>query len=280
MRYIIGLLFIIFICGTASAQTLKLKPRKNDMLSGSQFAESIADTSMLLIKREELIFNEVKKGNVPSFLRSLVKINDTINVIGSRHTVSYWVLPDYLAIGSDSDFFYCPTTPMLAQRIADLVKCSLPTRKITDIIYQRAEIKLDPLPIPPTKEMITVRVFIKHNNMLMEQLSGHSKLHASGALTAGNKKDLVMSNKIYGEKTQRVVIYGWHKADGKAIQPLYNKHVSTWADYSHGVRLIQNKIIVDGHVTTLSKVLADEIFSPLISDEGPILNARYPVNNY
>lgn len=277
-KFLVCLLIGIFSHQVLAAQHLKLPRRKADALSGKAFALSIADSSLSLVKREQLIYKEIKKGNVPDFLRALKKVSDTIEIAGLGSTqISYHVLPDYFAIGSNADFFYIPMTPILAQKIAQVSKASLPTRKMVDRIYQTATIKLEPAPIPPTKAMTSVPAFIKHDEMVKAQLLASFKQHQSGELTAGNKKDIVISNKIYGEKTPRVVIYGWHKLDGKAIQPLYNKHINTWADYSHGVRLIQNKVFVNGKKTSLKQVLADPILYPLLSDEGVITKAYYPI---
>ena len=170
-------------------------------------------------------------------------------------------------------------TPILAQQIADLTKCSLPTKRVVDAIYKSSEIKLEPQPIPPTPSMTTVPVFIAHNSMAQKQLITYLPKHDNSALTAGHKKDIVISNRIYGESSNRVVIYGWHQLDGKAIQPLYNKHVNTWADYSHGVRLIQNIVWVNGKKTTVAKVLADPSLNVLLSDEGVILKPFYPIKH-
>lgn len=262
---------------TTQAQELKLKVRKANALGGHAFANSIADSTLSLVDREEKIYQEIKNGNVPAFLRRLTKLNHTLTVDGKTHVIGFYVLPDYLAIGSNDDFVYMPMTPILAQRVANLLKCALPTRKMVDLIYQNASIKLAPQPIPPTKAMTTVPIFIAHNDLVNSSLFPFLADHTKSALTAGNKKDIVISNKIYGEPTPRVVIYGWHKLDGKAIQPLYNKHVNTWADYSHGVRLIQRKIWLDNRKTTLQKVLADPKYSVLLSDEGPILTNAYPI---
>ena len=167
-------------------------------------------------------------------------------------------------------------TPVLAQQIADLTKCILPTKRMVDAIYEAAEIKLEPQPIPPTPLMTTVPVFMAHNAMIQKQLITYLAQHALSALTAGHKKDIVISNKIYGENSNRVVIYGWHKLDWKPIQPLYNKHSHTWADYSHGVRLIQNIVWVNGKKTTVATVLADPKLNVLLSDEGVISKSFYP----
>lgn len=276
-----NLAFIIFLLmGSAHAQTLSLKHRRPSALSGTAFALSISDPALSLEVRENIIYEEIRKGNIPHFLRQLTEINDTATIDGTLMTIRYWVLSDYIAIGNDEDFFYCPMTPMLAQRVADLTKTHLPTKKIVDVIYSNAIIKLTPKPIPPTAAMTTVPVFISHNDTVRHQLQDMMVVHSKGALTAGNKKDIIISNKVYGQSTSRVVIYGWHTSDGKPIQPVYNKHKNTWADYSHGVRLIQNKMYVNGNKTTYQKVLADAKLCGLLSDEGLISIARYPASAY
>lgn len=273
MKYI-SLSLLLFFFSTAGAQQLKLKARKKNALTGSEFAKSIADSSLTLQQREVLIFKEIKSGNIPDFLRTLQELQDTIQLNSTQFsTIKYNVLPDYLAIGSNDDYIYIPTTPILAQRIAYLLKCSLPTKKIVDKIYKNASIKLEPQPMPPTKAMTTVPIFVAHNELVKRQLKPYLK----GKLTAGHQKDVIISNKIYGEQTPRVVIYGWHKLDGKAIQPVYNKHTNTWVDYSHGIRLIQNKVWVNGKKTTLQKVLSDPNLNLLLSDEGIIEKAYYPI---
>ena len=287
MKYFVVLLVLFaFTFQGIKAQTLNLRPRNADALTGSAFAQSISDSTLSLAKREELIFKEIENGNVPDFLRKLKEIADSSDWdLGiNKISVSYFVLPDYFCIGSNEDFVYVPMTPILAQKVADLTKCSLPTKRMVDEIYKAATIKLEPQPIPPTKAMTTLPVFIAHNLMIKEQLKTFRARHKAGELTAGHKKDVIISNKIYGEKTDRVVIYGWHKLDGKPIQPVYNKHVNTWADYSHGIRLVQQRITIKHNVlddkTTVQKVLKSSTKSYLLSDEGVILKSYYPLSGY
>lgn len=260
------------------AQELKLKKRNHNALSGTEFAKSIADTSLSLVDREKKIFEEVRSGNVPTFLKSLFPVAISKLIDGKEYVLVLWVAPDYLAIGNDQDYFYIPTTPILAQRIANLTRTMLPTKLMVDAIYKQAWLKLEPQPIPPTPAMVTVPVFIKHNELLKEQMKRVNPEAYVGQLTAGNKKDIIISNKIYGQPTPRVVIYGWHKLDGKTIQPVYNKHTNTWADYSHGVRLVSSIGVLNGKRVKLTDVLKDQSLNVLLSDEGIILNVKYPVN--
>jgi hypothetical protein len=98
------------------------------------------------------------------------------------------VLPDFLAIGSGEDYFYCPMKPQLAHKVADLLKCSLPTRRISDKIYRNATVKMVPEPIPPSPQMITISVFEKHNTLVNTQRKLSVDQYPLGSLVAGNKK--------------------------------------------------------------------------------------------
>ncbi len=278
MKKLTLLLCCLVIGFTTFAQELKLKKRKSDALTGTQFSKLIIDTNLSLSAREEMIFQEVKNGNIPSFLRKLssIEINKVINA--KYYKLIIYSIPDYLSIGSDTNYFYIPTTPMLAQRIANLTHTLLPTKSMVDEIYAQAIIKLEPQPIPPSKAMITVPVFIVHHEMILKQLQVLGSKYQQGSLTGGNKKDIIISNKIYGQPSPRVVIYGWHKLDGKAIQPVYNKHTNTWADYSHGIRLVSEIGYLNGKKVKLTDILKDPVLHELLSDEGIIAEAKYPIN--
>lgn len=275
------LLYCLFFLTSLNsfAQEMKLKKQKNYTITGSQFIKSILDTTLRLTDRERIIYTAIENGSIPDFLRKLSSIQIEKVINGTDYKLKLYVTPDYLCIGTDDDYFYTPTTPMLAQKIANLTHSILPTKKMVDDIYEQAKIKLAPQPISPSKAMTTVPVFVAHNQIILEQLQPFKQGHQQAELTAGNKKDIIISNKIFGQATPRVVIYGWHKLDGKAIQPVYNKHTNTWADYSHGVRLISNIGYLNGKRVKLTEILKDPILNELLSDEGVIVNAKYPIAN-
>lgn len=278
MKYILLIVFS-FSMMMGYAQQLKLKNRPATALSGSEFSKSISDTTLSQEEREAIILKEIRSGNIPQFYRKLTEIRDTTVIEGKTQTIKYFVLPDYLAIGSNEDYFYCPMTPILAQKVANLMACSLPTRKISDRIYQNAQVKMVPEPIPPSKKMTTIPIFWQHNQAVQQQRQKSIQDLPLGSLVGGNKKDIVISDKMYKDTSLRVVIYGWHQPGGKAIQPLYNGHTADWADYSHGVRLIQNKVWVNGKKTSIQKILKSPELAPLLSDEGVMQYATYPTKN-
>ncbi len=263
--------------GVANAQRLPLPARSAGALSGSAFGASIS--ALPRADREEAIAREVLAGNVPEFLRVLVPVRMGGLVQGTPKSLTIHVLPDYVAVGADSDYFLIPMSPILAQRIADSCGCVLPTKKMVDSIYFAAAVKLAPKPIAPSGAMITVPVFLAHNDSIRLQRWPLLGAFPQGRLVGGTKKDVIISNKIYTalkpNVPRPVVIYGWHQLNGSPIQPVYNGHEETYADYSHGIRLVRDSVSVDGTVTTVSAVLSDPALSPLLSDEGVIAVPRY-----
>ncbi len=259
------------------SQILAISPRPSDAADGDSFGALVV--SLPRAQREESVFQEVMKGNIPQFLRRLVPITSRTSIGGTEHTLVWHVLPDYLAIGSDDNYILMPMTPVLAQRLADTLRCTLPTRNMVDTIYKHARVKLAPQPIPPGEAMTTLRVFTQHNDSIRIRRTALLKQHPLGELVGGHKKDVIISNAIVSgvrpAAPKPVVIYGWHQLDGVPIQPLYNGHGETYADYSHGIRLVQDTMMLDGVPVTAASILTDQTLWPLLSDEGQILLPRY-----
>ncbi|MCU7511663.1 MAG: T9SS type A sorting domain-containing protein [Ignavibacteria bacterium] len=246
---------------------LNLPPRPLNSLTGSAFMQKVQ--YMTFEQRETEIYNEISKGNIPDFLRNLVTVSTTLkDAAGLNHSVIYDVAPDYLAIGSNQDFCRIPMGPITAQRLANLIGAAMPTSKLVDDIYAHSEVKLAPVtyyPVGNANELVPK--FIEHNKAIdSERVAAKGSL---GQLTGGTKKDVVVSNKITDPSRPRhVVIYGWHKPDGSAIQPLTNIHIDTYVDYSHGIRLINSDIIIDGVSYKTDKVLTDPARYSIISKES------------
>ncbi len=250
------------------AQELPLPPRPPDAVTGSEFVQRIE--KMDLPAREKEIMAEVERGNVPPFWRKFAEVR----IVSGENKAVLRVAPDYFAIGSDADYFFAPMSPAMAQAIADKLHCVLPTRKMVDATYDAAEVKLVPIRIPPSAEMVTVPVFAQHNASVRAQRQESLAAHPLGALVAGDKKDVVLTPQL-ATAPGKVAIYGWHQASGHPIQPLYLGHTDRWVDYSHGVRLIAREMQVNGAATTVDAVLADPKLAPLLSDEGPSALPRY-----
>lgn len=250
---------------------LDLPPRAPDAVDGAQVAAEVRDFD--LESREERIYEEVSKGNVPAWLRRMERVAISGEINGRRHEVEFWVTPDYLAIGSDTTAFLVPLSPRVAQRVADLVGASLPTPRMVDAIWASARNRLAPIRIGPNEYITTVRYFQRHDRLVRAQRQLIKV--PPGEFVAGHKLDVVVSAAL-ADKPGKVAFYGWHKPDGQPIQPLFTNRNDNWVAYNLGVRLVHRRILVDGVVRDLLEVLSDPELAPLLSDEGVIENARYP----
>lgn len=247
-----------------------IPPRAAGAPSGSAFLN--ATKYLTRAKREEAILAQLAAGNVPAFLREFRTVTATaVGADGKTHTCTYRVLPDYLAIGTDADFVRIPMGSRTAQKVADLYGASLPTRRMVDQIWKASSVKLSPIPLPPGAIMMTNYYYGLHH----QKVEAKRKPFPLGALTAGHKKDVVISNRLLASPA-RVAIYGWHWTTGKPIQPLSTVHEHSYADYSHGIRLVDATVIVDGVAKPLVEVLKSPVLHKLLSDEGVMPAPRVP----
>ncbi|MGZ3866018.1 MAG: T9SS type A sorting domain-containing protein [Bacteroidia bacterium] len=269
-------LALSLLCLSAMSQTLNLPSRSPSALTGFQFEATIASSTLSLTNRENMIYSEVATGNVPNFYRTMIAVTSTATISGSTQSVTYYVIPDYLAIGCDTDYFLCPMSPMLATRIGNLTGTTLPTRKMVNDIWQTATVHMSPQPLPAGSQMTTVPYFAHHDSLVDSLRKTFIPPHSLGELTSGDKKDVVISNMIY-TTANRVVIYGWHYTSGSPIQPMTNVHADTYMDYSHGIRLVQSSCMLNGSTpTTVQAVLQSSTLNPILSDEGVISQPYYP----
>jgi len=226
-------------------------------------AELLAGNIPGFLRRAELL-----AGNIPGFLRRLAPIHLAGQLKDGRKVrVTFCALPDYLAVGSDEDFLLVPMRLQTALVVAGSFGFLLPTTKMVDAIYQQAEVRLSPQPLPAGPEMRSTDYYWRHNQMVAAQRSSLGL--PLGLLTAGDKKDLVLSNRLW-RTPQQIAIYGWHRDIEQPIQPLSTVHGARYVDYSHGVRLVGPVAYIEGEARSVFDVLRDERLASLLSDEGPL----------
>jgi hypothetical protein len=238
-------------------------PCERPGLTGSLFLE--ATKSLTRAAREGAIYDAVAGGAVPSFARVFADVP----LAHGGHAGIVRVALDYAAIGTDDDFLRIPMSPITAQRLADLFGYVLPTRKLVDAIYGAAALKLAPVPLPPGPQMMSNDYYRRHHEAVEKQRGGRG----TGGLIAGHKKDVVATKRLV-QRPDQVAIYGWHRPDGRPIQPLSLVHEASYADYSHGIRWVSGKMIVDGAERAVADVLRDAALAPLLSDEGVLASVR------
>lgn len=256
-----GLLFALCGCFSATKKVSKYLPQAAEAgHSGTAFYRQAAGYNWK--QRDSLALAWAGSGYLPAFLLSFKKVKVSIvdSTTGKRINAYYFVAPDYFSVGNRNDWARVPLTPMAAQLIADRLHCFLPTRKMVDDIYKAAPVKLEPIPMYALRD--STPTMWQHHLMIEGQRKGQK------GLVAGIKKDVVISSKISSDtRPNRVAIYGWHKPDGKPIQPLYTGHVNWYVDYSHGIRLVYELIYIDGKPMHYTGVLQHPLYRRLLCDE-------------
>ncbi len=277
---VFGLLLALTLCSqTASASAFDLSawrtaltqyiPRRSrSALTGSEFARCIS--GMEGKPREQAILEQLLEGNLPDFLRTLrpVFLDHTFDD-GRRVTATIFVMPDYLAVGSNSDFVRIPMSLYTASDVATRFGFVLPTKKMVDAIYEQSVCHFRPEPMTPGPSMCSTAYYIQHNQRIRAQrLALGSPL---GELASGHKKDVVLTRRLSGQNG-KIAIYGWHRALGSPIQPLSTVHGASYADYSHGIRLVSDIALIGDEPHSICAILKDPQLSKVLNDEGPILD--------
>ena len=270
MKYFTAILFIIYLSACSSSKTFQLHipSTTTQRITGTEFYKTVAAWKWK--ERDSFAVKEILAGNIPTFLQTFAAVNTEIkDSMGNIHRAVFYVSPDYLSIGTNEDWARIPLTPMAAQKIADSFDCFLPTRKIVDLIYQKATVKLAPVPMYAFRDS-SVTMW-QHHLIIEGQRKGKK------GLIAGIKKDVVISGKISRDaKPDREAIYGWHQLNGQPIQPLYTGHINWWVDYSHGIRLVYRKIKIDGKEMDYTEILNHPVYQKLLCDEALCDFFKYP----
>lgn len=261
-----------------SSSVTGIPPRPPNAETGSEFARRIMN--LRGPEREQAILAEIEKGNVPDYIRNLKPVMTTFTgPDGKPHTATYYVMPDYISIGSNEDSIRIPMSATTAQKIADKLGMTLPTAKMVDDIYANAQTRLVASPRDDWKygdgRMMSTASYQAHDRTIDEQLGGRRP----DGIVAGHKKDVVISS---GLETNpgKLAFYGWYDASGRPIQGKAGRasfaHEPSYADYSHGVRLVSGTITIDGRTMSMAEAMRDPVLSRAISNEGPIRNPRIP----
>lgn len=245
-------------------------PESRRSLTGSQFVAYVA--RMDSRQREQAILKEMLDGNMPGFLKNLVPVSLTYQPPnGKMLTATVFVMPEYLAIGSEKDFLRIPMNLYTASTVASRLGYVLPTRKMVDAIYRQSAFHFAPEPMTAGPQMRSTEYYRIHNEKIEEQSRALGV--TPGMLVSGHKKDVVMTN-LLAANPGRIAIFGWHRLNGAPIQPLSTVHGACYADYSHGIRLVSETVLVEGERRSIYDVLQDPVLARVLNDEGPMSHIR------
>lgn len=115
--------------------------------------------------------------------------------------------------------------------MAAALGCELPSPRLVDAIWRAADVQIDASQMVRTDHdgtpatMASLATYDDQAARLERLVAGRSY-----RLLAGYAKDVVA-------EAGQVGLYGWHRADGRVIQPFYAGHARAWIDYSQGLRL-------------------------------------------
>ncbi len=209
---------------------------------------------------EDVVMRQIEMGNVPSFLRQFkeVRISGPNGI-----TVVTKVMPDYLSIGSDSDFMYIPITANMAGKLARKYDLVLPTRTMVEETFAQASRKKVGVHWN-VKDVSEEGLLMRHN------LESRTDIDPTG-INAGHKKDIIMSE--YSAKNpNKLDFYGLYDEDQNPLQTS-PAHYPGWMEYDLGVRLASPAIQVifpDGRTENLDMRNAlNEL-----EDVGAVLNRQ------
>lgn len=266
----IGAALVLLLTGMVAASDIPSTTKQTSSRSGSEFAAYVS--GMNSQNREQAIKKAVLDGHVPHFLSNLVPVSLRYkHANGTDGKVKVFVMPEYLAVGSDDNFLRVPMNLYTASTIATRLGFILPTRKMVNAIYRQSAVHFSPEPMQAGPQMRSTAYYQTHNNKITKQWR---KLGVKpGDLVSGHKKDVVVTKRL-GVNAGKIAIYGWQRPNGEPIQPLSTVHGACYADYSHGIRLVSERVEVDGVAKSIYDVLKDPVLSQALSDEGPMPDLR------
>ncbi|MFC1585242.1 hypothetical protein ACFL5V_06830 [Fibrobacterota bacterium] len=258
----------------ASRPVSNVPSRLKNSITGSEFAKKTTGLTGRL--RQKAAVTELKRGNMPDFMRTLYPV--TLSAMGKDSSFMravIWVSPDYLSIGSDPDFLRMSLSLPSASMVLRRLGCVLPTRKMVDSICVQAHVRLEPRPMRPGPRMRSSEYYLRHQRIIEEQRR-HGPVKG---IIAGQKKDVVLTNLLW-KKIGRIAIYGWQGVEEKPIQPLSTVHGENYADYSHGIRLVSDQVCFDGRWRSIYDVLGDSVLAPVLTYENVIRRPRKLIGRY
>lgn len=163
------------------------------------------------------------------------------------------------------------------QQLVDVLGHAFPTSKISDLIYQHAEVINRASTQTPDSKMAYTSRTIKHSQAV------DSKIDSKSGMPSTVGKDWVLSNALVG-KPDKSANYGWHDRSApytspggiKLWQTLGIRHNRRHVDYSQVVRLVSRHCLLNGEPYDLMDILQDPNLAHLVSYEGVLQLGRMP----
>lgn len=206
-----------------------------------------------------------------------------IRTSNGKHDATFYVCGDAIKV----EGVRVNVSADMQQQIADMLDCMLLTPKLADLMFDQADVKLEPLPRQITS---STQAMIEQSEKIDNLLKGKD---AKGKIIATVGKHWCIGNKL--KNSSKAMNYGWHfksktgsfkgikgyACDSKisevyVIQPSVLAHDKNHTDYSQICVLVKQDCLVDCKKMNLKDVLSDPEFADLASHEGVVSILRQP----
>jgi len=151
-----------------------------------------------------------------------------------------------------------------AQRIADQLHAVLLTPRVLQLIWEQADVRLEPCTLPADAAIASTARMIEHSKCVDQRIAGRK------GLIVNVGKHWVLTNRITAKK-YLAANYGWFQKGHRPIQEVGTRHDTAHTDYSQVLRLMKPTIRVDGREVDIRRVGRSPDLWGLVSDEGPLL---------
>lgn len=213
---------------------LPIAPIATTSLTREPASAFLARTSGLSeSRREREIIAAAALGNVPSWTWQLVDVVIPATRTAPQRTLR--VMPDFFAIGTDTDFARVPLSPDGAASVFAMHGLRFPTIAEVEAIHSSAAARGGFVPFddwePRPGASRSSNIAIAESNAAAER-----RRAGRGGLLDGEMKYVLGKVHSAAENRDKVRIYGGWYADGRRVQPDSTIHIASYLDRSHGIR--------------------------------------------
>ncbi len=159
-------------------------------------------------RMKEFLTQVVRKRNIPDFLRTFVAVTREGAVPDVQFSVTFYVAPDFMAVGSDSDYVRIPLCAVGAQWVADQLGCALSTGYMTLRCYLKARHQLVYQGLDGT-ELVSSEYIQRHHAGITAKINAirDGDDCAGGMLLSGHSKEIVIGTQMH-EASRYVLFWG------------------------------------------------------------------------
>lgn len=228
--------------------------------------------------REQLLVEAVQLG-----LHDLAYFS-TITSTWGPHTATFVVTRLPLSIGR----VFIPVTARAQLRIADALRCVLPTPKLLRLMHEQAPIQVTPYTRPTTDGMRSYAASLELSLTMNERIT--KAVAASGADEGalvgvfGKSWVVTRAGQDWLTKVPNMGLASPIDRSAKELAPTHwiqtpqhdpvNAHNAFHDDYSQLCYLVHGQCVVDGITRDITDVLKDPTLHRLLADDGPLHDFR------